>query len=78
MSLLSRDGISPADHEQGLRDTFVVGEMRTISVPVQTPTVSGSDRARRRPCVRVSGRVVLTKATSRGLMVTTVQANSLL
>ena len=42
MSLLSRDGISPANHEQGLRDIFVVGEMRTISVAVQTPTVCGS------------------------------------
>jgi FtsP/CotA-like multicopper oxidase with cupredoxin domain len=41
MSLLSRDGIPPATHEQGLRDTFVVGEMQTISVAVQTPTVSG-------------------------------------
>ena len=41
MSLLSRDGISPATHEQGLRDTFVVGAMQTISVAVQMPIVSG-------------------------------------
>lgn len=41
MSLLSRGGISPATHEQGLRDAFVVGAMQTISVAVQTPIVSG-------------------------------------
>jgi len=40
MSLLSRDGISPATHEQGLRDTFVVDAMQTISVAVQTPVVA--------------------------------------
>jgi FtsP/CotA-like multicopper oxidase with cupredoxin domain len=37
MSLLSRDGSTPASHEQGLRDTFVVDAMQTISVAVQTP-----------------------------------------
>ena len=37
MSLLSRDGITPAPHEQGLRDTFVVDAMQTVSVAVQTP-----------------------------------------
>jgi hypothetical protein len=36
------------------------------------------DRARRGPCVTVVGWVVMTKAASRGLMVTTVQANNLL
>ena len=41
MSLLSRDSIPPATHEQGLRDTFVVGAMQTIGVAVPTPTVSG-------------------------------------
>ena len=41
MSLLSRDGISPAAHEQGLRNTFVVSALQAISVAVQTPTVSG-------------------------------------
>jgi len=40
MSLLSRDGISPATHEQGLRDTFVVDAMQTVSVAVQTPLVA--------------------------------------
>lgn len=37
MSLLSRDGSTPAAHEQGLRDTVVVDAMQTISVAVQTP-----------------------------------------
>ena len=40
MSLLSRDGSSPAFHEQGLRDTFVVDAMQTVSVAVQTPLVA--------------------------------------
>ncbi len=40
MSLLSRDGSAPANHEQGLRDTFVVDTMQTISVAVQTPLVA--------------------------------------
>ena len=42
MSLLSRDGGTPAAHEQGLRDTFVVDAMQTISVAVQTPLVASS------------------------------------
>jgi hypothetical protein len=60
MSLLSRDGIPPATHEQGLRDTFVVGAMQTISVAVQTPTVSGVIALVAVLCVTVSGWVVLT------------------
>ena len=42
MSLLSRDGSTPAPHEQGLRDTFLVDAMQTISVAVQTPLVTSS------------------------------------
>jgi blue copper oxidase len=42
MSLLSRDGITLATHEQGLRDTFVVDAMETISVAVRTPLVASS------------------------------------
>ena len=42
MSLLSRDGSTPAPHEQGLRDTFLVDAMQTISVAVQTPLVASS------------------------------------
>ncbi len=42
MTLLSRDGSTPATHEQGLRDTFVVDAMQTISVAVQTPVVASS------------------------------------
>lgn len=42
MSLLSRDGGVPAAHELGLRDTFVVDAMQTISVAVQTPLVASS------------------------------------
>jgi bilirubin oxidase len=40
MSLLSRDGSTPAPQEQGLRDTFVVDAMQTISVALQTPLVA--------------------------------------
>lgn len=40
MSLLSRDGSTPAPYEQGLRDTVVVDAMQTISVAVQTPLVA--------------------------------------
>ena len=42
MSLLSRDGIPPATHEQGLRDTFNVEAMQTISVAVQAPLGASS------------------------------------
>ena len=38
MSLLSRDGSAPAAYEQGLRDTFVVDAMQTVTMAVQTPT----------------------------------------
>ncbi len=40
MSLLARDGSTPAPHEQGLRDTFVVDAMQSIDVAVQTPPVA--------------------------------------
>ena len=40
MSLLSRDGAAPAAHERGLRDTFVVEPMQTVSVAVQTPAAA--------------------------------------
>jgi FtsP/CotA-like multicopper oxidase with cupredoxin domain len=42
MSLLSRDGISPAAHEQGVRDTFVVEAMQTVTVAVQMPAVASA------------------------------------
>mgnify|MGYP001764201490 CR=1 FL=1 len=42
MSLLSRDGGVPAPYEQGLRDTFVVDAMQTISVAVRTPLLASS------------------------------------
>jgi FtsP/CotA-like multicopper oxidase with cupredoxin domain len=42
MSLLSRDGSLPAPYEQGLRDTFVVDAMQTVSVAVQAPPVASS------------------------------------
>lgn len=42
MSLLSRAGGGPAPHEQGLRDTFVVDAMQTVSVAVQAPPVASS------------------------------------
>ena len=42
MSLLSRDGIAPSPHEQGLRDTFVVDAMQTVIVAVQTPQMPSS------------------------------------
>ena len=40
MTLLSRDGAAPAPHEQGLRDTFLVDAMQTISVAVQLPALA--------------------------------------
>lgn len=40
MSLLARDGNVPAASEQGLRDTFVVEAMQTVSVAVETPLVA--------------------------------------
>jgi len=42
MSLIARDGSVPAPHEQGLRDTFIVDAMQTVSVAVQTPLVASS------------------------------------
>ena len=37
MSLLARDGVLPPAHESGLRDTFIVESMQTVTVAVQTP-----------------------------------------
>jgi FtsP/CotA-like multicopper oxidase with cupredoxin domain len=42
MALLSRDGNAPAAHERGLRDTFVVEAMQTLSVAVQAPTTASA------------------------------------
>jgi blue copper oxidase len=42
MSQLTRDGNPPATHEQGLRDTFIVEAMQTLSVAVQAPPVASS------------------------------------
>jgi hypothetical protein len=40
MSLLSRDGSSPTIHEQGLRDTFLVDSMPSVTVAAQAAGVS--------------------------------------
>jgi FtsP/CotA-like multicopper oxidase with cupredoxin domain len=40
MSLLARDGATPSAYEQGLRDTFVVAPMETVTVAVQTAAVA--------------------------------------
>lgn len=37
MRLLTRDGAAPPAYELGLRDTFVVDPMQTVTVAVQTP-----------------------------------------
>ena len=42
MSLLSRGGSTPATYEQGLRDTFVVESMQTVSVAVQMAAAASS------------------------------------
>jgi bilirubin oxidase len=42
MSLIARDGCPPAGHEQGLRDTFVVDSMETVTMGVQTPATASS------------------------------------
>lgn len=42
MSLLARDGAPPASHEQGLRDTFIVDAMQTVTVAVQTPAAASA------------------------------------
>lgn len=40
MSLLARNGAPPPAYEQGLRDTFVVAPMETVTVAVQTAAVA--------------------------------------
>jgi blue copper oxidase len=42
MSLLSRDGASPADVERGMRDTFIVDSMQTVAVAVQTAALAST------------------------------------
>ncbi|MDP1900356.1 MAG: multicopper oxidase domain-containing protein [Rubrivivax sp.] len=42
MSLLARDGLAPAAHERGLRDTFVVESMQTVTVAVETAAQASS------------------------------------
>ena len=42
MSLLSRDGSAPASHERGLRDTFVVEAMQTVSIAVEAPAAASA------------------------------------
>lgn len=42
MTLLARDGSPPANHEQGLRDTFLVEPMRSVTLAVQTAAVASS------------------------------------
>jgi FtsP/CotA-like multicopper oxidase with cupredoxin domain len=42
MSMLSRGGSPPAAYEQGIRDTFVVEAMQTVTVAVQTATQASS------------------------------------
>ena len=42
MSLLARDGVAPAVHERGLRDTFVVESMQTVTVAVETAAQASS------------------------------------
>ena len=42
MSLLARGGSTPAAYEQGLRDTFVVESMQTVSVAVQMAAAASS------------------------------------
>ena len=37
MSLLARDGVSPPAYERGLRDTFIVESMQSVTVAVETP-----------------------------------------
>lgn len=40
MSLLARDGALPPAYERGLRDTFVVQSMETVTVAVETPAAA--------------------------------------
>ena len=42
MSLLTRAGLAPAAHEQGLRDTFIVEAMQTVRVAVQTAEIASA------------------------------------
>jgi FtsP/CotA-like multicopper oxidase with cupredoxin domain len=42
MSMLSRGGNPPAAYEQGMRDTFVVEAMQTVTVAVQTAAKASS------------------------------------
>ncbi len=40
MSLMARDGTAPPAHERGLRDTFVVQSMETVTVAVETAALA--------------------------------------
>lgn len=42
MSILSRDGAAPPAHERGLRDTFVVEPMQTVTMAVLTPAAASA------------------------------------
>lgn len=42
MSLIARDGVSPPAYERGLRDTFVVQSMETVTVAVETAAVASA------------------------------------
>ncbi len=42
MSLLARDGAPPAPEEKGLRDTFIIESMQTVTVAVQTAALPSS------------------------------------
>lgn len=42
MSMLARAGAAPAAYEQGLRDTFVVESMQTVTVAVQSAAIASA------------------------------------
>ena len=42
MSLLARDGVLPPAYERGLRDTFIVDSMQTVTVAVETAAVASA------------------------------------
>ena len=42
MSMLARGGAAPAAYEQGLRDTFVVESMQTVTVAVQSAAIASA------------------------------------
>lgn len=42
MALLTRGGLPPSGHEQGLRDTFVVEPMQTVTLAVQSAAVASA------------------------------------